>query len=67
MIILRMPRGNGLIPDFPPHHAEYQSRILAEETRQPIWHPGLADMFMFLKLASSASFPRDGDHCAFPG
>jgi len=41
-----MPRGSGLTPSSPPHHAEYQSSFLAEETRQPTWHPGLAARFL---------------------
>jgi len=46
MIILCMPRGSGLTPPFPPHHDEYLSSFLAEETRQLTWHPGLATRFM---------------------
>jgi len=45
MITLCMPRGSGLTARFPPHHAEYQSGFLTEETRQPTWPPGLADSF----------------------
>ncbi|WP_313679967.1 hypothetical protein, partial [Pantoea vagans] len=45
MITLCMPRGSGLTFPFPPHHAEYQSSFLAEEARQPTWHPGLTDSF----------------------